>query len=205
MSERLRSSSPRPARPAAPPGSPTLVIVAGLPGRGKSWLARHLAAAHARRPGARPLVVVETDRIRLELTGGRPLHTPGENAAVHAEARRRLAAAIAAGAHAVIDATSLASAHRAQLRRLADRSGARTLLAWCELEDAVAARRFALRRGRLDAADVSTADEAVAERMAAAVERPRRALHVRPSSARAAVRTLAADLAGLQEAEEALL
>lgn len=205
MSERPSSAPPRPGRPIAPPGSPTLVIVAGLPGRGKSWLARHLAAAHARRPGARPLVVVETDRIRLELTGGRPLHTSAENAAVHAEASRRLAAAIAAGAHAVIDATSLASAHRAQLRRLADRSGARTLLAWCELEDAVAARRFALRRGRLDAADASTADEAVAERMAAAVERPRRALYVRPSSARAAVRTLAADLAGLREAEEALL
>ncbi len=126
---------------------PLCVAVAGLPGTGKSTVARLLA----QRLGA---VWLRSDALRKELFP-RPAYTPAESQATYQELLRRAEAALARGQSVVLDATFRRRALRQAAREMASRRGARWLLVWVTAPEAQVRDRLASRRGDLSDADYS--------------------------------------------------
>ena len=151
------------ARDALTTSRPRLLLMHGLSGSGKTWLARRLARQL-------PAVHLRSDLERKRLAGVPPLSdagaAPGTGLyAVEASERTyaRLADgvrdALAGGLTVICDATFLERARRATFRAIADEFGAPTLLLDCTAPDAALQRRLRARQAtRLDASD---ADDAV--------------------------------------------
>jgi uncharacterized protein len=142
-----------------------LVAVGGLQGTGKSTLARALAPALGRCPGA---LVLRTDEARKRRFGLAPeQRLPPEayaeevSRAVHEEVFAMARAALAAGHGVVIDAVFLDPRHRAAAEDVARAADLRFDGIWLEAPLDVLRARLAARRG-----DASDADEAVLMRSA---------------------------------------
>ena len=125
---------------------PSMVLVAGLPGTGKSTLAGTLAG----RAGA---AYLSSDAVRKQLAGLDPrdrveesfrggLYSPEMTARTYEELRRRAAAQLAAGRAVVIDATHASAAERARVLALAGEHGAPALIAELRLDDGSARARI---------------------------------------------------------------
>jgi predicted kinase len=138
---------------------PALVVMVGLPGTGKSHLAREIA----RRV---PVDIVETDDIRLRLAP-RPEYTADENRQVFGAAHGQLASLLNRGRSVVFDATNIFESGRRTLYRLADRAGARLLIVRTVAPDEVVERRLRDRTTGADSADRSEAGWEVYIRMKA--------------------------------------
>ena len=106
--------------PIAASDSPSLVVLCGLPGTGKS----HFAAALARRV---PAMVLGSDRLRKILIP-QPRYTRGEHARVFAAAHCLLEQLLTEGYRVIFDATNLTERARQPLYAIADRTGAPLLL-----------------------------------------------------------------------------
>lgn len=140
------------------PVAACVVAVGGLPGSGKSTVARALAPGLGAAPGA---VILRSDEIRKRRFGVAPeqrLPAAGYTAAVSRGVFGEISAAaavIAAGGHAVVaDATFMDSGHRAGIAAAA---GTLPFLgAWLDVPMAELERRVAARTG-----DASDADLAV--------------------------------------------
>lgn len=137
MRERARAAA------ADGSGSVTLVAVCGLPGVGKSTVARQVAE----RVGAE---VLRTDVVRKELFED-PGYTDEETAAVYDELLARAADRLAAGESVVLDATFKTRARREEVRDLAERFDAEFRLVHVVCEESVVRRRIAGREGVSDA------------------------------------------------------
>lgn len=151
----LQSLGPLPtARP-----NPALIVISGLPGTGKTAVARELQ----RRTGA---VVLESDALRRLLVE-RPSYSWQESRrlfrAIHAVAERLLSE----GIPVILDATNLAEAHRLPLYNVAERCGARVLVVEVTAPAQVVRSRLVERAA---GGIASAADIAIYERMAAARE-----------------------------------
>ena len=141
-------------RPAA------VIAIGGLPGTGKSTLARALAPALGAAPGA---LIPRSDEIRKRRHGVAPEHrlpksayAPAESAAVFAELAA-LARTAAEGGQAVIaDATFMDPAHRTLIQRAAADAGVPFLGLWLTASRAVLEQRVAA-RAEGDARDASDA------------------------------------------------
>jgi predicted kinase len=136
-----------------------------VPGTGKTRLARALAPALGRAPGA---VHLRSDEIRKRRAGVPPetrlpedAYAPAESDAVHAELFAQARAALAAGQAVVADAVFLDPAMRAGIEHAAGEARFDGL--WLAAPLPVLLARIAARRG-----DASDADAAVAERAARA-------------------------------------
>ena len=147
------------------PPPPVVVAVGGLPGTGKSTLARALAPELGAAPGA---LVLRSDEIRKRRHGLAPeqrlppsAYAEPVSRAVMAELWQGVREAVAAGHAAIADATFLDPADRGAVARAA--GSARFLGAWLQAPLAVLERRVAARSG-----DASDADVAVLRRAAAA-------------------------------------
>nr|WP_246522820.1 bifunctional aminoglycoside phosphotransferase/ATP-binding protein [Neoroseomonas eburnea] len=148
------------------PAATRLVAVGGLQGTGKSTLARALAPALGRCPGA---LVLRSDEIRKRRFGVAPearlpaaAYAEGVSAAVHAEMFAMAATALAAGQAVVLDAVFLDPGHRAQAEAVARAAGVRFDGIWLEAPLEILRARLAARHG-----DASDANEAVLLRAAA--------------------------------------
>ncbi|MCC6718671.1 MAG: AAA family ATPase [Acetobacteraceae bacterium] len=147
------------------PAPACVVAIGGLPGAGKSTVARAVAPGLGVAPGA---VILRSDEIRKRQGGVAPeqklaqsAYAPDASAAVFAEIARA-AGAIAAGGHAVVaDATFMDPGHRAAIAAAA--GGVPFRGVWLEVEMAELERRVAARAG-----DASDADLAVLRRAARA-------------------------------------
>jgi predicted kinase len=149
--------------PLPPPSQPpTLVVLVGLPGAGKSTFARSLRERA-------PIVVLESDRFR-KLLFGRPTYSPEESRrlfrALHAAIERLLAR----GVSCVLDATNLREEHRRPLYDMAERHGARLVLVHLDAPPEVVRQRLARRRQAATPGDWSDAGPEVYERMREALE-----------------------------------
>jgi predicted kinase len=141
-----------------------LVVVAGLPGTGKSQFGRELTL----RTGA---VILESDAIR-RLLFERPSYSWWESrrvfAALHSAAERLLDAGISC----IVDATNAAEAYRQPLYDIAERHGAKLIIVEVTAPAEVAIARLSERAAAPQ--KVSDADVTVYERMLRAWEEIRR-------------------------------
>lgn len=144
-----------------PARRPCLVLVGGLPGTGKSTLARGLA-------GDGGFEVIRSDVVRKELAAGLSggaLYNPEWIERTYAECLRRAEELLAQGKRVIVDATFREDRWRDRFLAAATRPGVPGVLLVCETEPGEVKRRLAARRG-----DVSDADWAVYQKAAAAWE-----------------------------------
>jgi predicted kinase len=133
---------------------PCLVLVGGLPGTGKSSLARGLAEAGG-------FSVIRSDMVRKELgdsTTGGSLYSPEWTERTYAECLRRAEELLFQGKRVIVDATFREEAHRRTFLDTAGRWGVPGVVLLCRAEPVVVRERLANRRG-----DVSDADWSVHE------------------------------------------
>jgi uncharacterized protein len=143
------------ARGALAPGMPRLLLMSGLSGSGKTWLARQLAqrlsgvhirsdVERKRRAGLRELAPSHS---RL----GEDLYSAEMTATVYADLARAAEDALSGGIPAIVDATFLERAQRGRFVELAARCGAPLQLILCEAADEVLRTRITERtRARRD-------------------------------------------------------
>lgn len=107
--------------PLPPPRPrPALVVLVGLPGAGKTWLATELR----RRTGA---VVLESDDLRA-LLFGKPTYSVEESRRLFAAIHAAIEDLLRRGAPVILDATNLAEGEREPLYRIAEAAGARLVI-----------------------------------------------------------------------------
>lgn len=140
----------------APP-PPRLIAVGGLPGSGKTTLARTLAPPVPPVPGA---IVLRSDIIRKQLAGVDPLTRLGPEGYTKAKTRRvykillaRAGAVLASGHSAIVDAVSARPRDRAAIEAVARDHGAGFTGLW--LDAPVEALAGRIDRRRRDASDAT--------------------------------------------------
>jgi len=99
---------------------PTLILICGLPGTGKSYLAGQLAEQL-------PLVVVASDQVR-RLLFPQPTYSGEEHGVVHTTCQALVDQLLREGYSVVLDATNLQHRHRERYYALAEERGARLLI-----------------------------------------------------------------------------
>ena len=150
-----------------PVANPVFVVVAGLPGGGKSFFSRKLAERL-------PCCVVESDACRRTLWA-RPTHSAAESHRLFSACHGLIEELLREGIGVIFDATNLQQRHREQLYRIADRQGAKLVVVWVEAPAEVIRDRMRDRSLGRDPQDNSDADWDVHRRMGGRVERIRRA------------------------------
>ncbi len=157
--EPARSEGPWPAPSRK---APTLIVMVGPPGTGKSHLVRLLAQRV-------PLKVVETDEIRHQLSP-HPSYSAEENRKVFHVAHRRIDRFLRQGKNVVFDATNIYEWGRRTLYRMAESDGARLLIVRTVAPDEVVEDRLLRRVEQLNPEDRSEAGWEVYLRMKAEFE-----------------------------------
>jgi predicted kinase len=168
---------------SGPATGPGLFLLSGLPGAGKSTLARTLAI----RSGA---VVLESDRLRALLFAS-PVHSPRESGLLFSAMRAAARTLLQRGHGVIVDATNVTEADRRPFYQLAEREGVPLFVAAVEApSDVVEAR---LQERSQGANGYAFADSAVYHRMKGRVENITRPhLRVDTSDAAAVRRALGA-------------
>jgi predicted kinase len=140
---------------------PALIVLSGLPGSGKSHLARALAARA-------PVTVIGSDRVRRMLVA-RPTYSDDEHEFVYNACVRLARRGLAARRVVVFDATNLRRQHRQRFRDLAVHQHAPCHLVQLDCSDATVRARLQ-RRARGETYDGSDADERVYDLLRETVE-----------------------------------
>ena len=135
------------------------IAVGGLPGAGKSSLARALAPDLGRSPGA---LVVRSDEIRKRLFGFAPedrlppsAYTKAVSDTVFETLADTVTIAAEAGQAVVADATFIGQAHRTMVEQAAHRAGVKLQGFWLQAPLGLLEQRVAARTG--DASDATVA------------------------------------------------
>ncbi len=149
-----------------PPRNPRLLMLAGLPGCGKSTFAREVTLRC-------PFMVLESDRLRKVLVGA-PEYTPGENGRVFRACHRLMDEFLDLGYPVLFDATNLTERNRRPVYATARKRGAPLAVAVVTAPPEVARERLRAREAGLDAATWSDAGWDIYCRMAPAWETVKR-------------------------------
>lgn len=166
-----------------------LVLVGGLPGTGKSNLARGLGERFG-------WVVLRSDVVRKQRAGIEPttrastgidegIYAAGPTDATYDELLAEAGRLLAVGESVVLDASWTSARHRAAARALAATRDADLVELRCTVDDATAAER--LRRRAAKGTDASDADEAVAAALAARADPWPEAIEVATAAPKAQV------------------
>ena len=174
--------------PDRPHGRPAVVMLMGLPGVGKSHVARLLCA----RLGA---AHVATDELRSRLFIA-AAYTDAENRAVFATSQALVEVLLGEGHRVVVDATNLLARNRAAVEELARRRAAPLVHVLVTAAEADVRTRLA---DRARSEDHSDADERVYERMRDRAFEPPKEGHLEIANGA----DLARDVARVAEAVEA--
>jgi aminoglycoside phosphotransferase family enzyme/predicted kinase len=148
------------AQRALAPQPPRLVLMSGLSGSGKTWLAQRLAptlgAVHVRSDIERKRLAGLAPLARSASALAQGLYGGEMTAAVHERLIECAADALAGGYTTIVDATFGVAAERARFRALAARLGLRIYIVHCHAPARVLERRIIERSRRAD--DPSEAD-----------------------------------------------
>jgi predicted kinase len=128
---------------------PVLIMLSGLPGTGKSYLARRLAARE-------PFVIVESDQVRKVLFP-RPTYLGRESQWVHLTIHALLRQLLSRGVRVIYDATNLIEFHRESVYGLADRLGVKLVIVRTVAPPEVVRQRMAQRAEARSPDDLSDA------------------------------------------------
>ena len=142
---------------------PPLVVISGLPGSGKSHLARALVERY-------PLAWLQSDALRKALFGPRPSHSVAESERLFAACHGLLDRLLARGTPVVLDATNLGELQRRPLYRIVEKHEARLVLVQVKAPLKVVQQRLEARARGDNPWDQSTAGYEVYERMRKDVE-----------------------------------
>ena len=154
----LRATGPHP--PAV--NRPKMVLLAGLPGAGKSTLARAIRART-------PISVLESDAAR-KLLVARPRYSPSEHGLVFAALHSAARYILLSGGSVVADATNLVEGDRRGFYRVARQAAAPVLTVWVEAPEDVIRQRFS--ESRRDPYRLSDATIEVFEQMKGNMQLP---------------------------------
>lgn len=99
---------------------PVLIMISGLPGTGKSFLAHKISERL-------PVIIVETDQVRKTLFP-KPSYAANESVWVHRVAHAAMDRLLRSGRRVIFDATNLVEWHREKVYRIADRAGAKLVI-----------------------------------------------------------------------------
>jgi uncharacterized protein len=153
------------ARGFLEPPIPLLVLMCGLSGSGKTWIARRLAPRL-------PAVHLRSDLERKRIAGlaATERSASGIEQGLHSRLAECAEYLLTGGYAAIIDATLARREDRVRFRELAARLGAGVRLVYCHAPRKVLEARIAARRARAD--DASEADLAVLAWQESRFERP---------------------------------
>lgn len=140
-----------------PVPNPALVVMIGLPGSGKSHLAREIAKRYA-------AAVLDSDALRGVLFPN-PEHSEREHARLFPALHLLIDRLLARGVPLIVDATNLKEANRKPYYTIAARYGAKVVLVRAWAPRAVILKRLAGRESDRNPLDRSTATLAVYEKM----------------------------------------
>ena len=144
------------------PLSPKLLVLAGLPGTGKSTFAATINARY-------PFLTLETDRLRKVLVG-QPQYTPDEHSRVFRACHRLIDEFLGLGYPVLFDATNLTERNRKPLYAIARRLQVPLLVAALTAPPGIVRRRLEDREAGLDPETWSDAGWEIHSRMAPAWE-----------------------------------
>lgn len=161
--QRLREALPPLPEPSL---HPSLVLVSGLPGTGKSYFSRRLAERA-------PLLVLETDALRRALVA-EPTYSAVESNRLFQAVHELLALLLGEGVSVVLDATNLVERHREVLYNIAEQAGAQLLIVRTEAVAEVVGQRLEERAQSAVREDASEADAAVYRKMRSSAQQIRR-------------------------------
>jgi len=155
--------------------APTLLLVCGLSGSGKTWLARQLAerlfAVHVRSDVERKRRVGLHALARSRSSVAEGLYSSGASAQVYDDLARAAEDILSGGFTAIIDATFLRREQRTRFAQLGSRLGAVVRLIYCEAPVHTLRARIAARAA--SGTDPSEADEPVLDWQLSHFELPR--------------------------------
>jgi len=143
-------------------GKPVLLLMCGLSGSGKTWLARQLAerllAVHVRSDVERKRRAGLDALARSQSGIGQGLYSTHASAAVYEDLAHAAQDILAGGCSAIIDAAFLRREQRTRLAELGARLSVPTRLVYCHAPVETLRARIAARgRGGLDASEADTA------------------------------------------------
>lgn len=146
--------------------APAMIVLIGLPGSGKSHLAREIKRRI-------PAVILDSDALRQALFAD-PKHTMKEHARLFPAIHVLMARLLERGVSIIVDATNLKEANRRPFYEIAEEHGAKVALVRVWAPKRVIRERL-MHRGRgANAADRSTATLDIYEKMRADAEPIRR-------------------------------
>ena len=116
---------------------PSLIVVSGLPGTGKSFFCRKLAERL-------PFLILTSDSLRRALFPT-PQYHEQENKRLFSACHVLIEELLERGIPVIFDATNLLEHHREYLYRAAERAGARLILVWVEAPPEVVRQRLLAR------------------------------------------------------------
>ena len=161
---------------------PPFIVFSGLPGSGKSHLARELARRYS-------VAVVESDALRKALVR-RPSYSQRENARLFAACHALLERLLLRGIPVLFDATNLKEIHRRSLYQIAERTGARLLVVEVRAGEELVRRRMDRRlesENPLDRSDATLKVYAAMRGEAEPIDAPHITVESKPGNAGEAV------------------
>jgi predicted kinase len=143
--------------------NPTLIVVSGLPGTGKSYFCRKLAERL-------DMVILESDSMRKQLFSS-PTYDKEESTQLFKACHGLVEGLLRKGISVALDATNLEEHNRERLYHIADQSGARLIIVRMEAPPEVVRQRLERRVMREDQSDHSDADWNVYSKMKSTVDK----------------------------------
>ena len=149
-----------------PVATPTLILVSGLPGTGKSYFSRRLAEQL-------PSAIVESDALRKRLFAS-PTYSAQESHRLFNACHRLIEELLSKGIPVILDATNLVERHREPLYRIARRLGVKLIIVKVEAPRELVRQRLQGRAEGVDPVDKSDACWSIYQKMRTRVEKIRR-------------------------------